>query len=40
MPVVHIGNEVFKYVVMYVDQHSGYIMAIPTCKNMLLAKRV
>ena len=33
MPEVHIGKEVFDCVVLCVDQHSGYIVAVPACKK-------
>ena len=40
MPEVHIGKEVFDCVVLCVDRHSGYIVAVPARKKGLLAKEV
>ena len=40
MPEVHIGSEVFDCVVLCVDGHSGYVVAIPARKKGLLAKEV
>ena len=40
MSEVHIGKEVFDCLVLCVDRHSGYIVAVPACKKGLLAKEV
>ena len=40
MPEMHIGKEIFDFVVLCVDWHSGYIVAVPTRKKGLLAKEV
>ena len=40
MPEVHIGKEFFDCVVLCVDRHSGYIVAVPARKKGLLAKEV
>ena len=40
MPAVHIGKETFDCVVLCVDRHSGYIVAVPARKKGLLAKEV
>ena len=40
MPEVHIGKETFDCVVLCVDRHSGYIVAVPARKKGLLAKEV
>ena len=40
MPEVHIAEKVFDCVVLCVDQHSGYIVAVPTHKKGWLAKEV
>ena len=40
MPEVHIGMETFGCVVLCVDRHSGYVVAVPTRKKGLLAKEV
>ena len=40
MPEVHIGKETFDCVVLCVDRHSGYVVAIPARKRGLLAKEV
>ena len=40
MPEVHIRKQVFDSVVLCVDQHSGYIVAVPAGKKGLLAKEV
>ena len=40
MPGVHIGKEVFDCVVLCVDRHSGYVVAVPARKKGLLAKEV
>ena len=40
MPEVHIGKETFDCVVLCVDRHSGYVVAIPARKKGLLAKEV
>ena len=40
MPEVHIGKEIFDCVVLCVDRHSGYVVAVPARKKGLLAKEV
>ena len=40
MPEVHIGKETFDCVVLCVDSHSGYVVAVPARKKGLLAKEV
>ena len=40
MPEVHIGKETFDCVVLCVDGHSGYVVAVPARKKGLLAKEV
>ena len=40
MPEVHIGKETFNCVVLCVDLHSGYVVAVPARKKGLLAKEV
>ena len=40
MPEVHIGKETFECVVLCVDRHSGYVVAVPARKKRLLAKEV
>ena len=40
MPEVHIGKETFDCVVLCVDRHSGYVVAVPARKRRLLAKEV
>ena len=40
MPEVHIGNDIFDCVVLCVDQHSGYVVAVPALKRGWLAKEV
>ena len=40
MPEVHIGEEVFDCVVLYVDRQSGYMVAVPARKKGFLAKEV
>ena len=40
MPKVHIGKETFDCVVLCVDCHSGYVVAVPARKKGLLAKEV
>ena len=40
MPEVHIGKETFDCVVLCVDRHSGYVVAVPARKKGLLAKEV
>ena len=40
MPEVHIGKENFDCVVLCVDCHSGYVVAVPARKKELLAKEV
>ena len=40
MPEVHIGKEVLDCVVLCVDRHSGYVMAVPARKKGLLSKDV
>ena len=40
MPEVHIGKETFDFVVLCVDRHSGYVVAVPARKKGLLAKEV
>ena len=40
MPEVHIGKETFDCVVLCVDRHSGYVVAVPAHKKGLLAKEV
>ena len=40
MPEVHIGNETFDCVVLCVDRHSGYVVAVPARKKRLLSKEV
>ena len=40
MPEVHIGKETFDCVVLCVDRHSGYVVAVPARKEGLLAKEV
>ena len=40
MPEVQIGKETFDCVVLCVDRHSGYVVAVPARKKGLLAKEV
>ena len=40
VPEVHIGKEVLDCVVMFLDRHSAYIVAVPSSKKGLLAKGV
>ena len=40
MPEVHIGKETFDCVVLCVDRHSGYVVAVPARKKGLLAKEL
>ena len=40
MPEVHIGKETLDCVVLCVDRHSGYVVAVPARKKGLLAKEV
>ena len=40
MPKVHIGKETFDCVVLCVDRHSGYVVAVLARKKGLLAKEV
>ena len=40
MPVIHIGKETFDCVVLCVDRHSGYVVAVPARNKGLLAKEV
>ena len=40
MPEVHIGKKVFDCVVLCVDRHRGYIVAVPARKKVLLAKEM
>ena len=40
MPEVHIGKETSDCVVLCVDRHSGYVVAVPARKKGLLAKEV
>ena len=40
MPEVHIGKKVFDCVVLFVDRHSGYVVAVPAHRKGLLAKEV
>ena len=40
MPEVHIGKETFDCVVLCVDQHSGYVVAVPAPKKGLLAEEM
>ena len=40
MPEVHIGKETFDCVVLCVDRHSCYVVAVPARKKGLLAKEV
>ena len=40
MPEVHIGKGFFHCVVLCVDRHSGYIVAVLARKKGLLAKEV
>ena len=40
MPEVHIGKETFDCVVLCVDRHSGYVVAVPARKKGLLAREV
>ena len=40
MPEVHIGKETFDCVVLWVDRHSGYVLAVSARKKGLLAKEV
>ena len=40
MPEVHIGKETFDCLVLCVDRHSGYVVAVPARKEGLLAKEV
>ena len=40
MPEVHIGKETFDCVVLCVDRHSGYVVAVPARKKGLRAKEV
>ena len=40
MPEVHIGKETFDCVVLCVDRHTGYVVAVPARKRGLLAKEL
>ena len=40
MPEVHMSKETFDCVVLCVDHHSGYVVAVPARKRGLLAKAV
>ena len=40
MPEVHIGKETFHCVVLCVDRHGGYVVAVPARKRELLANEV
>ena len=40
MPEVHIGKGTFDCVVLCVDRHSGYVVAVPARKRGSLAKEV
>ena len=40
MPEVHISKEIFDCVVLCVDCHSGYMVAVPARKKGLLPKEV
>ena len=40
MPEVNIGKETFDCVVLCVDRHSGYVVAVPARKRGLLAKEL
>ena len=40
MPEVHIGKEILDCVVLCMDRHSGYVVAIAARKKGLLAKEV
>ena len=40
MPKVHIGKKTFDCVVLCVDRHSGYVVAVRARKKGLLAKKV
>ena len=40
MPGVHIGKETFHCVVLCVDRHTGYVVAVPARKRGLLAREV
>ena len=40
MPEVHIGKETFNCVVLCLDRHSGYVVAVPARKRGLLAREV
>ena len=40
MPKVHIGKETFDCLVLCVDRHSGYLVAVPARRRGLLAKEV
>ena len=40
MPEVHIGRETFYCVVLCVDRHSGYVVAVPARKKGFLAEEV
>ena len=40
MPEIHMGKETIDCVVLYVDRHSGYVVAVPARKRGLLAKEV
>ena len=40
VPDVHIGKEVFNFVVLCVDRHTGYVLVVLACKMRLLAKEV
>ena len=39
-PEVHISKQIFDCVVLCVDQHSGYVLAVAARKKGLLAKEV
>ena len=40
MPKVHLRKGVFGFLVLWVDRHSGYIVAVPVRKKGLLTKEV
>ena len=40
MPLVHIGEGFFNFVVLCPDRHSGYIVAVPARKKRLPAKEL
>ena len=39
MPEVHIGKETFDCVVLCVDRHSGYVVAVPARKRDCLPRK-